>query len=437
LENVQRSVAKFFVVRVPETLKDLGEWVKSGATAADIEAVIQYAEPFESPTEQQSSSKEKSAEADIDYQPSGNTPTGYIEVGICKEDILLGDGYLERGCASLLAGPSGIGKSSIQMQKGCCWACGSSAFDLAPPRPLRVVMVQNEDSRNDLVRQSEVARALSLDPELIRKNFWIETVRGKIGQDAIKIMCWLIKWWKADLLLVNPLSAYHDGDISRNTDNVAFLYGELGELLDQLRIGLDAAHHKGKPPKTQQKPREDVYHEVMYDILGGSVLTNFFRGIMTVSPIANSNIHKFTLAKRFEESQWPTKTQQYKWHEDRSKRLWILASAVEANEAKKTVGKTLHELYTLVPTLGTIPRETLELEASKAGFTRKEYRGLLEQALADSAPDQDRLYQWAIYNPKGLAKAAFSRYEQPVDQTHQAVRDALAKRRKRAKAGED
>jgi hypothetical protein len=122
------------------------------------------------------------------------------------------------------------------------------------------------------------------------------------------------------------------------------------------------------------------------------------------------------LAKRFEESQWPTKTQQYKWHEDRSKRLWVPASAVEANEGKKTVGKTLHELYALVPTLGTIPRETLELEASKAGFTRKEYRGLLEQALDDSAPDQDRVYQWAIYNPKGLAKAAFSRYEQPVDQ---------------------
>jgi hypothetical protein len=312
------------------------------------------------------------------------------------------------------------------MQKGCCWSCGESAFDLAPPRPLRIVMVQNEDSANDLVRQSEVARALNLDSELVRRNFWIETVRGKIGAEAVQIRAYLVKWWKADLLLLNPLSAYHEGDISKNTDNVAFLYGELGGLLEELRIGLDTAHHKGKPPKGMQKPKENVYHEVMYDILGGSVLTNFSRGIITVSPIANSIIHKFIVAKRFEESEWPTKSQLFKWHEDTKKRLWVPASVAEGNQANsKASGKTLEDLRKLVPVTGFIMKPALELDTGKAGFTQKEFRGLLAQALDDTTSDNLRLYQGSIYNSEGSAKAAISRFEQPADETHQAIREAL------------
>src|SRR5262249_26612755 len=151
-------------------------------------------------------------------------------------------------------------------------------------------------------------------------------VRGKIGSDAIKVMRDLVKWHQADILILNPLSAYHDGDISQNKDNIRFLYGYLGALLEELRIGLFGFHHKGKPLRTGQgknnHPPDDVYYQVMYDILGGSTLTNFFRGIITVSPIANSQVFKFVIAKRFEESGWSTKSQPFKWHEDRSRRLW-------------------------------------------------------------------------------------------------------------------
>ena len=51
--------------------------------------------------------------AEQPYQPIGNTPVGYLSRGIRTEDILLGNGFLERASAVLLAGPSGIGKSSL------------------------------------------------------------------------------------------------------------------------------------------------------------------------------------------------------------------------------------------------------------------------------------------------------------------------------------
>src|ERR1700738_1718890 len=62
------------------------------------------------------------------YEPKGNSPTGYFKKKINDDDILLGDGFLEREGAALLAGPSGCGKSSIGMQMGCCWSCGEEAF---------------------------------------------------------------------------------------------------------------------------------------------------------------------------------------------------------------------------------------------------------------------------------------------------------------------
>ena len=97
------------------------------------------------------------------YEPKGNSPTGYFNKKIDENDVLLGDGFLEREGAALLAGPSGIGKSSIAMQMGCCWACGTPAFDFKPPRALRIVMMQHEDSQNDLVRQSAIVEWLGLN----------------------------------------------------------------------------------------------------------------------------------------------------------------------------------------------------------------------------------------------------------------------------------
>jgi hypothetical protein len=158
----------------------------------------------------------------------------------------------------------------------------------------------------------------------------------------------------------------------------------------------------------------------MYEVLGGSVLTNFFRGIITVSPIPNSAVYKFTVAKRFEQSGWPTTTQQYKWADDRTKRIWVPASVVEAENARKGSAKTLEDLYKLAPITGSIPKQTFEMAAMDAGFTRRNYRGLLDQILDDSTPDNARLYQWSIYNPQGLAKASISRFEQPANETHQS-----------------
>jgi hypothetical protein len=403
LEHVIQITGGAYAVATPAAYNDLGEWCKDGqASAYDIEAAMDAAE-LRKPAARTGGAASGNGEQPPrePYKPRGNTPIGHRKRGVIPGEIVLGDGFLELGTAALLAGSSGIGKSSIAMQMGCCWSCGKPAFYLEVPRPLRIVMIQNEDSDNDLARQSEVITHLGVDENLIEKNFWIETVRGKIGGDAVLVMRDLVKWWRAELLMINPLSAYHAGDISSNKDNIAFLYGELGRLLDEKVCAIFGFHHKGKPPKTNGKKPEDVYFEIMYDILGGSTLTNFFRGLIAVSPIGNSEVFKFALAKRFKESGWPAKFEMFKWHEDPAKYLWVPASFAEADKAKGS-GKAIEDLRKLIPVLGSIPKPTLEMEAMRSGFTRPTYRGVLAQALDDSTPDDQRLYQWAIYNPRGV-----------------------------------
>src|SRR6266403_198475 len=178
--------------------------------------------------------------------PDGFSPLDYLKEGIHEEDILIGDGFLERHSTLIMIAQSGVGKSSAATQTCCCWACGQggmSAFDLNPFNgcPLRIVMIQSEDSRNDLYRQSLIVDGLSFskaDRELISDNFRIFTVRGKIGVKAIgSIRAILDKTNGCDILVLNPMSAYGEGDLSRTEDCVTFLYALWSPVLDDYGCG--------------------------------------------------------------------------------------------------------------------------------------------------------------------------------------------------------
>jgi hypothetical protein len=367
------------------------------------------------------------------YQPKGASPAFYVTQKIREEDILVGDGFMERASAIVLAGPSGIGKSSIAMQIGCCWSAGETPFDLVPRRPLRIMMVQHEDSHNDLIRMSNILNYLSLNPEVVLKNFHIETVRGKIGKNAIDVWRDLVEWWNADVLIVNPISAHHEGDISSNEDNISFFYGKVGAFLEETQIGFFGLHHDIKPPRNEVPKQDSNYHNTKYELLGSASLTNFFRGIITVKTIPSSEVFEFHLAKRFEQSGWPARKQNFKWHEDKIRRLWVPASVVEAEEAKKSAGKTLEDLRKLVPVLGTIPREMLEEKSKQAGFKRTEYRALLVEGLRDSTPEDLRIYAWSKYNPEGRANLEYGRTAQPEDETQSAVKARREQERERTR----
>src|ERR1700757_4732084 len=67
---------------------------------------------------------------------------------------ILGNRFLERGTYGTIVGSSGIGKSVLAVQIGILAALGREVFGLKVDRPLRVLVVQAEDSWNDRVEQA-------------------------------------------------------------------------------------------------------------------------------------------------------------------------------------------------------------------------------------------------------------------------------------------
>jgi hypothetical protein len=368
------------------------------------------------------------------YQLRGGSPLDYLNRGVHEEDILVGNGWLERGSAFFLVAQSGIGKSHIVTQICICWACGKGgphAFFLDPfnGRPLRIVVVQNEDSQNDLYRQSLVLNGLELSYEqtdLVHSNLWVETLRGKLGNDAIQLVRRILDLRNGcDLVVLNPLSAYVKGDLTRTEDAVDFLYGQFSPLLDEYQCGGAAAHHTPKSTGASQKNKVNwTSYDFMYSGAGAATLTNFARAYITIDPKGSSQVFDVRMAKRFAESCWPTSQQLFKWADRKDCRLWVPASAAEADQAQAKTQKTIQDLRKFVPATGVpIPVTTLEQEAcKKGGFTQRAFRAVLDEARSETTPDNLRLYYWRIYNPEGGMFAAYARYPQPEDQKPDAVK---------------
>jgi hypothetical protein len=375
--------------------------------------------------------------------PEGFSPVDYLAQGLHPEDLLLGEGFLERRSTLLTIAQSGVGKSSAAMQSCCCWATGRTAFDLDPfnGKRLRIVMIQNEDSRNDLHRQSLIVEALNIDAkakDLLHQNFRIFTVRGKIGIAAIgTIKAILDKQDGCDLLVLNPMSAYAAGDLAKTEDCVDFLYTLWSPLLDDYNCGGWLLHHTPKTIGARRQQQKDwTSFDYMYSGAGAATITNYARGVVTIDPVGNSTTFSWRVAKRLQESGWPLQIQYFKWQVlETGCKMWVPASSVESQEAERGSRKKLEDLYALVPaSMEPIRKPVLMRYAmDNEGFTRREYDALLAETLQETTPDSSRLYEWRIYNPNGAAFAAICRREQPDDEKAEAVKARVQEQARKSK----
>src|SRR5262249_47002393 len=93
-------------------------------------------------------------------EPSFDAGTSIVELArseIDPADTLLGERYLCKGGGLFHIAPTGGGKSSLSFQNAILWSCGLPSFGIAPPRPLRNLIIQAEDDIGD---QIEMARMI-------------------------------------------------------------------------------------------------------------------------------------------------------------------------------------------------------------------------------------------------------------------------------------
>jgi hypothetical protein len=106
-----------------------------------------------------------------------------------------------------------------------------------------------------------------------------------------------VEEFKPDLVWINPLQAFIDGDVTEAKDIGAFLREGLNGLNEPPRFGYIVIHHTTKPATGKDKT-ERLWHEVMYDMAGGAELINWARGIISLRASETEGEFKLVLAKR-------------------------------------------------------------------------------------------------------------------------------------------
>lgn len=232
---------------------------------------------------------------------SGRSPSAFVVPPDGDPSILLGNRFLNRGDGGVLVSTAGMGKSSMSIQSAYCWAIGRDFFGIRPNGPLKSLIVQSEDSDGDVAEAiASMNHGMKLsdsDRALIDRNIVIVTERVRRGARLIEELRRLIKLHKPDLVYLNPLVAFMDGDLTAAKDVGAFLREGLNSLNEPATFGYIIVHHTTKPP-TDKGKTERTWNEVMYDMGGSYEIPGWARFVINLKATDKEGEFDLILSKR-------------------------------------------------------------------------------------------------------------------------------------------
>lgn len=246
---------------------------------------------------QQSNTQQRWSVSDLIRYDPANDPNAIIGIhdGVTTR-------YLCKGSGAWIIGQSGLGKSSLGIQQGFTWALGRPFFGVSPVKPLRVLIVQNENDQGDCSEATQgVCAAICKDDDdmaAVEERVRIIRCRGKTGKEFCFWLEQEVFEWKADLVYVDPMLRYAGIDVSRQDQCTRFLNDQLDPVLASTNVVLIGAHHTGKPKSARETAGWTIYDHA-YSGIGSSELVNWARAI-TILRVLNEADGTFDLmlAKR-------------------------------------------------------------------------------------------------------------------------------------------
>ena len=335
-------------------------------------------------------------------------------------DTLLGARFLCREGGMLFVGPSGIGKSSASVQMDTCWSIGEPAFGIRPARPLKILQIQAENDRGDLVEMIQgVWQAMGFDADAERlclQNLLTASEKTRTGDQFLsEVVRPLLEKYCPDILRIDPLLAYLGDDPTDTKALARFCRNGLNPLLEEFKCAVILNHHT--PKTTNRDTSLWRASDWMYSGAGGADLTNWARAIIVIEPTANPVAFKFIGAKRGKRLKWmddngSSQFQRFFCHSENSI-AWRDATEAEVEGVRPKSGKaeaSEEELIAFVPMSGCIAKERLLHQWNqKKGIGQKRCRTLLSLMLCD-----EKVFEWHIPRPRTNPEVHISRHEQEL-----------------------
>jgi len=230
----------------------------------------------------------------------------YVDQPVDESGYLLGDGLLSKGGGMFISAGSGIGKSVIATQCAISWSVGLPAFGIHPKRPLKILIIQAEDNDNKVIRMTRMAKKIVPEVKwhLFEQNVQIKRIQGDlVGESLLKLAESIHKGFSFDILILNPLFSYMEGDLTDGDDCSHFLRHVVDPFIARMKCGIIIVHHTPKQRSANEDPNKK-WSEDMYAMYGPAELTNWARSIMHVESTNDDGVFKFKIAKGLEESGW-------------------------------------------------------------------------------------------------------------------------------------
>ena len=211
---------------------------------------------------------------------------------------LLNEDWMRRGNAMLFVSSTGAGKSSLVMQMAIAWAAGWPCFDIRPVSPLKIGIYQTENDEFDM---SDYVNSMIAGHEVFSEGWHSEiSERARMnivllpsgsnitGNNFARYLQAQQNVHNFDLIIIDPLLAVLDGDMSDNENMTRFVRHEIDPFLKSesgKNCALLFVHHTTKQsalPPNMMKSAE-LYAE--YFGAGASELPNWVRASLAIMKV--------------------------------------------------------------------------------------------------------------------------------------------------------
>ncbi|MFA5688236.1 MAG: AAA family ATPase [Kiritimatiellales bacterium] len=209
-------------------------------------------------------------------------------------DIIAGNGLIRKGASTLLAGPTGVGKSVLALQAGICCATGYPFLGIPISKPVKVLVIEAENDPATLKRDIlSIANAMNVDENLLSQNLSIRHLWDTVDfEQRIRMF---IEMEKPDLVIIDPYQAYVENDINNSATFSAFSIA-ISKIINDFRVALLLVAHFPKPKEVQKVGREAVY-----SVAGSAALCNWVRTSISLYPTKDSDqLYQLVFSKNAE-----------------------------------------------------------------------------------------------------------------------------------------
>jgi putative DNA primase/helicase len=303
LHSVARTVKTIELRDVNgKPVKDAADFFAAGGEAADLDGIAEAASEFDPST----NTTEPETKSEIP------PPVAYPLAALARpaqDDAseLLRRRFLCRWAWLLLCGPTGVGKSALEMQAAILWALGRPCFGIEPTQPLKSLIVQAENDAGDLAEMRDgVIKGLGLteaDAATACGNVLVCREDEFCGVAFWSRARSLLEQYRPDIFWIDPALAYIGGEANSQRDVGGFLRNGLNPLLRECNCAAVVVHHTNKPASGHEKPKWQA-GDYAYLGAGSAEWANAARAVLALRSVGSHDVFELHAAKRGARLNW-------------------------------------------------------------------------------------------------------------------------------------